>query len=113
LLLAVTSPVSRAGTAEEACKTMTGKLAAQAKLAYWRIGFNDGWDHRIHQGSMMKNAEFVVSTAYLMDEKSMNKKWPGFWAWSVAEVLKAWRDSWTVDELETRGFLDCLARYSQ
>jgi hypothetical protein len=83
--------LSHAATPEEACKRMTGKLAASAKWHYWNLATNDGWDRHIREGNLLEKADFVVSTAYNTTEKFMNQKWPGFWAWSQAEVITAWR----------------------
>jgi len=103
---------SVAGTPEEACRVMTAKLAASAQLSYWDMFTNSGWSPLIHEGNTMKKAESVVEDAYKMRAKELNAKWPGFFEWSTAEVLKAWRYNWTPDELKQQGFLDCLARYS-
>src|SRR6185312_4604994 len=87
LLCGAVSQASRAATPEQACKRMTENLAASAQLEYWSMTTNDGWDRRLLAGDLMQKADLVVSGAYNTAEKFLDQKWPGFWAWSEAEVL--------------------------
>ena len=100
-------------TTEAACKRMTEKLAAQADISYGLTG-GARWSPSFTKGDMGKNVEHLVLDAFSVDSaKFLDSKWPGFFEWSTMEVLKAWTNDWYPKEIATRGYLDCLLRFSR
>jgi hypothetical protein len=98
-----------AATAEQACRTMTEKLSVSAEIANWN-SIEEKWTFR---EGRLRSAELVVMGAYATNKRSLDKEWPGFFDWSVAAVLKAWRANLTPEEFTAVAYADCFSTYSK
>jgi hypothetical protein len=107
LAVLLVSPSAVAADTFEACKTMTAKLAMQAKLSYWD-------DLKGEWGVIkdpMKSADLVVRGAYLMTKPELDKKWPGFYDWSALMFIKAWSRGMSPRDFQTSALVDCVSSF--
>lgn len=87
---------------------MTNKLAVFYSMFEYPETF---YADRKKVAAPVETAESLVSTAYGTTKFYLDKKWPGFFDWSVLTVLTALKESQSESTFRKTSLLTCMVRY--
>lgn len=109
-VIASVTSLAQAGSAYEACEDRSNKLRVIYDLYEYPVTFRS---NKEKMAAPTKTAELVVSGAYGESRNTSEKKWPGFYDWSVQMVVDGLQQNLTPNAFKAYAMHKCMVRYSK